>query len=250
MPLPIPSITITAAAHVVFVHDFAPKTSGSVACSGTLSDHLRKLRECCIEVAEKCPYPEDTCTPEAEFVHISDDEDVEYPEDGTADSYSDDMADSEYSSESKYNPDSCEVVQEDDTGDSDAETVPAATHVKSGHTTNVTKAFNSWVDKYRHLPALLLLENVRHKVMKLINTRFRAAQKWTSSLIPMVNSKIAERLNEARFVDVMCASEHEFENPKGGTKRGNLEVGNTSTSITRRKLNLGDSANGPGIQNV
>ncbi|KAL5827903.1 hypothetical protein ACOSQ4_019700 [Xanthoceras sorbifolium] len=38
---------------VVFVHDFAPKTSGSVACSGTLSDHLRKLRECCIEVAEK-----------------------------------------------------------------------------------------------------------------------------------------------------------------------------------------------------
>ncbi|KAH7571316.1 hypothetical protein JRO89_XS04G0021200 [Xanthoceras sorbifolium] len=84
-------------------------------------------------------------------------------------------------------------------------------HVKSGHTTNVIEAFNSWVNKYRNLPALLLLENIRCKIMKRINTKFSAAQKWTSNLTPMVNSKIAERLEEARFVDVLCAGEHEFE---------------------------------------
>ncbi|KAH7569080.1 hypothetical protein JRO89_XS06G0101600 [Xanthoceras sorbifolium] len=66
-------------------------------------------------------------------------------------------------------------------------------------------------DKYWNLPALLLLENIRCEVMKRINTRFRVAQKWTSNLTPIVNSKIAGMLEEARFVDVMCPSEHEFE---------------------------------------
>ncbi|KAL5772713.1 hypothetical protein ACOSQ2_012637 [Xanthoceras sorbifolium] len=62
-----------------------------------------------------------------------------------------------------------------------------------------------------NLPALLLLKNIRREVMKRINTRFKAAQKWTSNLTPIVNSKIAEMLEEARFVDVICLSKHEFE---------------------------------------
>ncbi|KAL5857606.1 hypothetical protein ACOSQ3_005064 [Xanthoceras sorbifolium] len=47
-------------------------------------------------------------------------------------------------------------------------------HVKSGHTTNnIIEAFNSWVDKYRSMPALLLLENIRRKMVKRIHMRFQ-----------------------------------------------------------------------------
>ncbi|KAL5841920.1 hypothetical protein ACOSQ3_012523 [Xanthoceras sorbifolium] len=76
---------------------------------------------------EQCPYLEKICTLKPAFVYISDDENVGYPEDDVADAETDDMADSEDSSESNYNLDSCEVVQEDDIAGSDSETVPAAT---------------------------------------------------------------------------------------------------------------------------
>ncbi|KAL5826182.1 hypothetical protein ACOSQ4_017979 [Xanthoceras sorbifolium] len=85
-------------------------------------------------------------------------------------------------------------------------------HVKSAHTTNnVTEAFNSWVDDYRSMPALLLVESIRRNVMKLIHERYQKALKWTSRVTPMVMNKLAERQEKARYVTVLCASEHEFE---------------------------------------
>ncbi|KAH7575524.1 hypothetical protein JRO89_XS02G0133500 [Xanthoceras sorbifolium] len=42
-------------------------------------------------------------------------------------------------------------------------------HVKSAHTiNNMTEAFNSWVDNCRSVPALLLVESIRRKMMKKI----------------------------------------------------------------------------------
>ncbi|KAH7568009.1 hypothetical protein JRO89_XS07G0213700 [Xanthoceras sorbifolium] len=76
---------------------------------------------------KQCPYPKETCTPEPVFVYISTDKDREYPEDDMADLETYDVADSEDLSESNYNPNSCEVVQEDDTAGSNSETVPAVT---------------------------------------------------------------------------------------------------------------------------
>ncbi|KAL5824996.1 hypothetical protein ACOSQ3_021059 [Xanthoceras sorbifolium] len=85
-------------------------------------------------------------------------------------------------------------------------------HVKSRHTTNnIIEAFNSWVDKCRSIPALLLLDNIICKMIKRIHMRFQATQKWTCKLTPMVINKIVARQEKLRFVDVLCASEHEFE---------------------------------------
>ncbi|KAL5819097.1 hypothetical protein ACOSQ4_022939 [Xanthoceras sorbifolium] len=85
-------------------------------------------------------------------------------------------------------------------------------HVKSEHTTNnITEGFNSWIDKYRGLPALLMLECLRRKMMKRMHLRLERASKWESVIPPKIRKKIADRQDEARFVTVLCASVNEFE---------------------------------------
>ncbi|KAI9194723.1 hypothetical protein LWI28_008666 [Acer negundo] len=86
------------------------------------------------------------------------------------------------------------------------------TDVKSEHTTNnITESFNSWVDKYRGYPALMLLESLRRKMMKRMYKRLEDARKWSSNLPPLVAKKLAERQDEGRFVIVLCASDTEYE---------------------------------------
>ncbi|KAH7567734.1 hypothetical protein JRO89_XS07G0134300 [Xanthoceras sorbifolium] len=88
-------------------------------------------------------YLEETCTPKVAYVYISINEDDDYPEEepisNEGSKTDDNVADSEDSLESNYNPNSCEVVQEDATPGSSSETVHAATvdgeycnEVKSG----------------------------------------------------------------------------------------------------------------------
>ncbi|KAL5821470.1 hypothetical protein ACOSQ3_023352 [Xanthoceras sorbifolium] len=85
-------------------------------------------------------------------------------------------------------------------------------HVKSEHTTNnITEGFNSWIDKYRGLPILLMLECLRRKMMKRMHLRLERAAKWESVIPPKIRKKIADRQDEARFVTVLCASVNEFE---------------------------------------
>ncbi|KAL5749296.1 hypothetical protein ACOSP7_023899 [Xanthoceras sorbifolium] len=90
----------------------------------------------------KCPYLEETCTPEPAFVYISTNEDDDYPEEepisNKGSETHDDVADSEDLSKSNYNADSCEVVQDDDTVGSYSETVTVST-VDVGQTSEATK---------------------------------------------------------------------------------------------------------------
>ncbi|KAK2638316.1 hypothetical protein Ddye_026111 [Dipteronia dyeriana] len=86
------------------------------------------------------------------------------------------------------------------------------THVKSEHTTNnITESFNSWVDKYRGYPALMLLESLRRKMMKRMYKRLEDARKWSSNLPPPVAKKLVERQDEGRFMTVLCASDTKYE---------------------------------------
>ncbi|KAI9160652.1 hypothetical protein LWI28_010346 [Acer negundo] len=85
-------------------------------------------------------------------------------------------------------------------------------YVKSEHTTNnLSECFNGWVDKYRAQPTLSLMESIRRKVMRRMNKRLEDAKNWSSVLPPLVNKKLTERQDEARFVDVLCASDNEYE---------------------------------------
>ncbi|KAH7550627.1 hypothetical protein JRO89_XS13G0234500 [Xanthoceras sorbifolium] len=102
----------------------------------------------------KCPYLEETCTPEPAFVYISTNEDDDYPEEepisNKGSETHDDVADSEDLSKSNYNADSCEVVQDDDTVGSYSETVTVATvdgkdcnEDKSGDDSDDEQLFNA-----------------------------------------------------------------------------------------------------------
>ncbi|KAI9181428.1 hypothetical protein LWI28_014922 [Acer negundo] len=85
-------------------------------------------------------------------------------------------------------------------------------HVKSEHTTNnLSECFNGWVDKYRAQPTLSLMVSIRRKVMRRMNKRLEDAKNWSSVLSPLVNKKLIERQDEAQFVEVLCASDNEYE---------------------------------------
>ncbi|KAL5770339.1 hypothetical protein ACOSP7_014493 [Xanthoceras sorbifolium] len=71
--------------------------------------------------------------------------------------------------------------------------------------------FDRHIDKYRGLPALLMLECLKRKMMKRMHLRLERASKWESVIPPKIRKKIADRQNDARFVTVLCASVNEFE---------------------------------------
>ncbi|KAK0574656.1 hypothetical protein LWI29_026811 [Acer saccharum] len=58
------------------------------------------------------------------------------------------------------------------------------------NTNNIVEAFNGWLNKYRKLPMLTMLETVRRKLMKRIHERFEAAMFWESNMPPTVNKKL------------------------------------------------------------
>ncbi|TXG50735.1 hypothetical protein EZV62_023259 [Acer yangbiense] len=85
-------------------------------------------------------------------------------------------------------------------------------HVKSDYVTNnITESFNVWVDKFRGLPALSMMEGIRRKMMKMMVKRLQDARSWSAVIPPLVQKKLSDRQDEARFVTVLCASDKEFE---------------------------------------
>ncbi|KAL5826558.1 hypothetical protein ACOSQ4_018355 [Xanthoceras sorbifolium] len=89
---------------------------------------------------------------------------------------------------------------------------------KSDHVTNnITECFNNWINKFRGQLALTMFENIRRKMMKRIHKRLQDAAKWGSGLPPLVSKKVALSQDKWRFVQVMCASNVEYE-VKDGNK--------------------------------
>ncbi|KAK2654011.1 hypothetical protein Ddye_013867 [Dipteronia dyeriana] len=82
------------------------------------------------------------------------------------------------------------------------------THVKVEHTTNnISENFNSWVDELRSLPALQMLESIRHILIKMANKRLKAAKKWDGNVSLAMCKKLAKMQDKGRFVTVLYASE-------------------------------------------
>ncbi|KAL5827142.1 hypothetical protein ACOSQ4_018939 [Xanthoceras sorbifolium] len=85
-------------------------------------------------------------------------------------------------------------------------------HVKSDHVTNnISECFNSWIDRFRGQPALTLLENLRRSFMKHFHKRLEEAKKLRTETPPGVWGKLAENQDNGIFVQVMCASDAEYE---------------------------------------
>ncbi|KAL5816218.1 hypothetical protein ACOSQ3_024596 [Xanthoceras sorbifolium] len=70
-------------------------------------------------------------------------------------------------------------------------------------TNNISECFNCWIDKFKEKPALTLLENLSRAFMKRIHKRHKEAKKWKIEIPP------------ERYVQVMCASDEEYEVKEG-----------------------------------
>ncbi|KAL5747151.1 hypothetical protein ACOSQ2_024448 [Xanthoceras sorbifolium] len=95
-------------------------------------------------------------------------------------------------------------------------------HVKSDHmTNNISECFNCWIDKFKAKPALTLLENLSRAFMKRIHKRHKEAKKWKIEIPPEVWTKLNENQDAERYVQVMCASDEEYEVKEGNRPEKN-----------------------------
>lgn len=76
---------------------------------------------------------------------------------------------------------------------------------------NISESFNGWITKLRDLPILTLLEEYRLKVMKLMNSRYQKATKWTGKLVPHVVKGLNQEWVFARKFDIIEAGQGEFQ---------------------------------------
>ncbi|KAL5736620.1 hypothetical protein ACOSQ2_031408 [Xanthoceras sorbifolium] len=89
-------------------------------------------------------------------------------------------------------------------------------HVKSDHVTNnISECFNSWIDKFKGKPALTLLEELQRSFMNRIYKRHEEAKKWKTEIPPEVLTKLTENQDARRYMQVMFASDQEYEMKEG-----------------------------------
>ncbi|XP_052289098.1 uncharacterized protein LOC112497627 [Citrus sinensis] len=85
-------------------------------------------------------------------------------------------------------------------------------HTKCNHVTNnMTESFNNWINSFRGMPIVRMLEEIRRKIMKLIHKRNEDAKKWNGHLPPLVRRKIVEARAAARGLTVIFGHENTFE---------------------------------------
>ncbi|KAL5797667.1 hypothetical protein ACOSQ2_002487 [Xanthoceras sorbifolium] len=100
--------------------------------------------------------------------------------------------------------------------------------VKSDHVTNnISKAFNSWIDKIRAKPALTLLEELRRSFMNCIHRRHEEAKKWKTEIPPGVLAKLTINQDAVRYVQSLT-------NPYG------LRCHSTKCFLLTGKISLAD----------
>ncbi|KAF9611351.1 hypothetical protein IFM89_030687 [Coptis chinensis] len=67
---------------------------------------------------------------------------------------------------------------------------------------SLAECFNSWIDKEHHLPITVMLYEIRMKMMEMTSDRRMECKNWKTILGPKMEVKLAERIEEARFVTV------------------------------------------------
>ncbi|KAI9177932.1 hypothetical protein LWI28_020792 [Acer negundo] len=83
---------------------------------------------------------------------------------------------------------------------------------KTDHNTNnIVEAFNYWMNKYRALPLLTMIERVRRKFMKRIHDQYEAALKWESNIPYNVNKMLQKAQQKGRYLDPLQCGQWQFE---------------------------------------
>ncbi|XP_052290833.1 uncharacterized protein LOC127900268 [Citrus sinensis] len=85
-------------------------------------------------------------------------------------------------------------------------------HTKCNHVTNnMIESFNGWIDSFRSMPIVRMLEEIMRKIMKLIHKRNEDAKKLNGHLPPLVRRKVVEARTASRGLIVIFGHENTFE---------------------------------------
>ncbi|KAK3221869.1 hypothetical protein Dsin_008894 [Dipteronia sinensis] len=84
--------------------------------------------------------------------------------------------------------------------------------IKVDHVTNnITESFNNWVNPFRGMPVLSLLEQIRRKQMRRIKKRHDQCLQWATTLPPAIHKRLEDIKKEARHIIPIWAGEDEYE---------------------------------------
>ncbi|KAK4775868.1 hypothetical protein SAY87_023829 [Trapa incisa] len=78
-------------------------------------------------------------------------------------------------------------------------------------TANIAETLNSWILEASGLPIFQMMESIRRQLMTWFNKRRETSMHWTSILVPSVERRVAEALDQAQTFQVLRANEAEFE---------------------------------------
>ena len=93
-------------------------------------------------------------------------------------------------------------------------------------TNNMAESFNNWINGYRVMPVVRMLEEIKRKITRLIHTRHEAAKRWNEELPPLVRRKIIEVRMEARGFSVIFGHKNTFEVLENASKAFVIDIGN------------------------
>ena len=93
-------------------------------------------------------------------------------------------------------------------------------HTKCSHVTNnMSESFNKWINNFRGLPIVRMVEEIRRKVMNLIHRRYEQAVMCQDELPPQVRRRILAGRVKSRFMSVIFGHNDTFEVMEDVSKR-------------------------------
>ncbi|KAH9648644.1 SWIM-type domain-containing protein [Citrus sinensis] len=93
-------------------------------------------------------------------------------------------------------------------------------HTKCSHmTNNMSKSFNNWINNFRGLPIVRMVEEIRKKVMNLIHRRYEQVVMCQDELPPQVRRRILDGRVKSRSMSVIFGHNDTFEVMEDVSKR-------------------------------
>ena len=75
----------------------------------------------------------------------------------------------------------------------------------------MTESFNNWIDSVRGMLIVRMLEEIRRKIMILIQKRHELGKTWHDELSPLVRRRLMDARAESRSLSVIFGHNNSFE---------------------------------------
>lgn len=85
-------------------------------------------------------------------------------------------------------------------------------------TNNVCESFNKWIDDFRSMTVLNLVDGLRVKIMMRFSKKFNSTETWPKNVGPRIVAALNKIIEDARFYKVNPAGRDLFEVYDGFTR--------------------------------